>query len=148
MCARPVRCSVCRWEVKVSCAVLLLQYFLLIAFFAFLPFSLEGTHSSDVRNIPSRIDMRHVATSRLPSLQFWLVSKIVRVVPAFHRKVPMNSRVTDQLWVILPVTLLLFRLSEALFAFLFSLFVLALTFRRPTRLRPHLHRQSVTDRQS
>ena len=66
-------------------------------FFAFLPLSLEGIHFSDVRNVPSGIDMRHLVTSRLPSLQFWLASKIVRVVSAFRQKVPMNSRVTGQL---------------------------------------------------
>ena len=60
----------------------------------------------------------------------------------------MNSRVTSQLQITVPVTLLLFRPSECPFAFLFSLFVLALTFRRPARLRPHLQRQSVRDPQS
>ena len=47
-----------------------------------------------------------------------------------------------------PVTLLWFRPPENPFASLSSLFVLALAFRRPARLRPRLHRQSVTDRQS
>ena len=57
----------------------------------------------------------------------------------------MNYRVTNQQKATVSLTLLLFRPSESLFAFLFSLFVLALTFRRPARLRPPLHRQSVTD---
>ena len=88
-------------------------------FFALLPFSLERVHASDVRNVPSGINMRHLVTSRLPSLQFWLDSKTVRVVLAFHRQVPVNSRMTDQLYVTVPVTLLLFRPSESLSAFLF-----------------------------
>ena len=50
----------------------------------------------------------------------------------------MNSRVTNRLQVILPVTLLLLGLSESPFAFLSSLIVLAPTFRRLAHLRPHL----------
>ena len=97
-------------------------------FFACLPFSLAGIRSSDVRNVPSGTDMRHLVTSGLPSPQFWLVSKIVRVVLAFRRKIPVNLRVTDQPQVTMPVTLLLFRPAESLFAFLFSLFAFILAF--------------------
>ena len=73
---------------KVSLTVLLLQHFLLVAFCASQQSSLAEIHFSDVRNAPSGIGMRHLVACQLPSLQFWLVSKIFRVVSAFHRRVP------------------------------------------------------------
>ena len=94
-------------------------------FFAHQPSSLEEIHFSDVRNAPSGIGMRRLVASQLFSLQFWLVSKIVRVVLAFHQRVKMNSRVTNRLQVTMPVTLLLFRPSASPFAFLSSLIVSA-----------------------
>ena len=42
-------------------------------FYAFQPSSLEEIHFSDVRNAATGIGRRHLVTSRLPSLQFWLV---------------------------------------------------------------------------
>ena len=87
-------------------------------------------HSSGVRNAPFGTDMGHLEASPLPSLQFWLVLKIVRAVLAFHQRVSVNSRVTNQLQVTVPVTLLLFRPSESPFASLSSLFALAPTFHR------------------
>ena len=116
------------WEVKVSFTVLLLQHFLLIAFCAFQPSSLEEIHSSGVRNAPFGTNMRHLVASQLPSLHFWLVSKIVRAVLAFHQSVSVSSRVTNQQEVTVPATLLLFRVSGSPFASLSSSFVLAPTF--------------------
>ena len=49
--------------------------------------------------------MRHLVASQLLSLQFWLVSKIVRSVLAFRQRVSMNSRVTNRLQVTVPATL-------------------------------------------
>ena len=82
-----------------------------------MPSSLEEIHFSDVRNVPSGKSMRHLVASLLPSLKFWLVSKIVRAVLAFRQMVSMNSRVTNRLQGTVPVTLLLFRPSESPFDF-------------------------------
>ena len=92
-------------------------------FCAYQLFSLEEIHSSGVRSAPSGTDLRHLEASQLLSLQFWLVPKIVRAVLAFHQRVSVNSRVTNQLYVTVPVTLLLFRPCETPFAFLSSFFL-------------------------
>ena len=97
-------------------------FLLLVAFCASQLFSFEEIQFSGVRNAPFfGTDMRHLVASQLPSLQFWLVSKIVRAVLTFHQKVSLNSQVTNRLQVKVPVTLLLFRPSESPFASLSSL---------------------------
>ena len=116
-------------------------------FFTYQPSSLEEINFSAFRNAPSRIGMRHLVASQLTSLQFWLASKIVRAVLAFHQRLSMNSRVTNRLQITVPVTLLLFRPSGSPLAFRSSLIVLTPTFRRLAHLRPHLHWHFVMSRQ-
>ena len=93
--------------------------------------------------------MRQLEAPHLPSLQFWLVSRTVRAVLAFHQKVFVNSRATNQLQVTVPVTLLLFRPSESPSASpsLSSLIMLSLTFHCLALPRPRLHWQFVMDQQ-
>ena len=138
--ARPVRCSVYRWEVKVSFAVLLLQYFLLVAFFAFLPFSVERCPFWN----------RHETSCNVstPFLAVLACFKDRSSCSCVSSEGPDELACDGSAMGNGARNSLLFGLFESLFAFLFSFFVLALTFRCPTRLRPHLHRQSVTDRQS
>ena len=137
-----------RWKVKVSFTIFLLQHFLLIAFCAYQPSSLEECHSSDVCNATFGTDVRHLEAFQFPSLQFWLASKSVRAVLVFREKVSMNSYVRKHLQATVPVSLLQFRPSESSFASLPSLFVSVLTFRRLAHLHPRLHhRQFVMDQQ-
>ena len=116
-------------------------------FCVFHPSSLEEIHFSDVRNAPSGIGRRHLVTSRLPSLQFWLVLKIVRAVLALHQRVSVNSRGANQQQVTVPVTLLLFRPSQSPFTSLSSFSVLAPSCHRLAHPRPPLLWQFVMDRQ-
>ena len=92
--------------------------------------------------------MRHLEAFHLPSLQFWLASKIVRAVLAFHERVPnelacdeaaksngaRNSFAVSSVWIS-------FRLSALVICVSSDVSV------RLAHLRPHLHWQSVMDQQ-
>ena len=92
-----------RWKVNIHSTVLLL--FFNCCYCSYRPSPLEEIHSFGVRNVPSGTGMRHHEASQLLYLQFSPLSRIVRAVLAFHRRVSMNSNVTNQLQATVPVTL-------------------------------------------
>ena len=117
---------------KVAFTVLLLEHFSSCCFYAYQPSSLEEIHFSDVRNA---LFWNRYETSRSASTPFFAV------LACFEDRSTCSCVSSEGLdGLACDGTGKGNDARQTLFAFLFSLFVLALTFRRPARLRPRLHR--------